>query len=129
MDTSDDAVGVPNQITASGLRRAEAHIDQEEVVARSHGHIKTGGAVATDFPDEKEIRRETGVEKRFHDRVEHNAARKEHVAGLTEEHEHGNIKDRRPGYGHQRACPPRGAAWRVCVRERPLQQARHDDAR
>lgn len=92
---------IPAHITASGLRRIEQRIPEEEVLASAHGHVKTSGQIGDDFPDEKAIRIRTGEEKRFHERVEgEHGERKGH--GLVTPAKAEVSKDRRPGYGVER---------------------------
>jgi hypothetical protein len=106
-DESGSTYGVPNQITASGLRRAEATIPEDEMHDSAGGHIKVHSAVCEDFPDEKELRRRTGEEKLFRDYGD--KQRKLHSVFPCDSEAHREdktstgVRDRRPGYGTERA--------------------------
>lgn len=100
-----DNTAIPDQVTPSGLRRAEMAAAEDVVAAASHGKVKTGGQVADDLLDEKEIRRHTGEEKRFHDRVDAgHGERKVHGTPSAKAAKMEETKDRRPGYGVECAC-------------------------
>ena len=114
-----DSSAIPDQVTASGLRRAELAASEDVVAAASVGKVKTGGQVADDWVDEKEVRRHTGEEKRFHDRVDAaHGERKVHGTPSAKAAEMLESKDRRPGFGVECACPSPLARRSGAVRAR-----------
>jgi hypothetical protein len=106
---------IPNQITASGLRRSEKRIPEDELVASAHGRIKTESDIADDFVDEKALRIRS-VEQKLRHQGDHGRKQEGPLSMKAAEHD---AKDRRPGYGVECTCAKRaspiGIQARACV--------------
>lgn len=116
MDTPESEYEfIPNQITASGLRRSEKRIPEDELVASAHGRITKGSDIADDFVDEKALRIRIAEQKLRH-QGDHGGRKEGPLSIKAAEHE---AKDRRPGYGVECTCAKRaspiGIQARACV--------------
>ena len=108
MDTNAAPVvsPLPDNISASGARRAES----QQAAHHTHSKKAIPSEDAEDPLDglrEQSLRKETGVEARRHERLDHVAARAAKHEVDTPEKLRFNKPTRRAGFGSLSACTPR----------------------